>query len=31
MAESGGGVDAIDIYGDDLNEDFNQNVSIGSV
>lgn len=27
MAESGG-VDAIDIYGDDLNEDFNQNVRV---
>lgn len=27
MAESGVGVDAIDIYGDDLNEDFHQNVS----
>lgn len=27
MAESGAGVDAIDIYGDDLNEDFHQNVS----
>lgn len=28
MAESGAGVDAIDIYGDDLNENFNQNVSL---
>ncbi|XP_063696970.1 cleavage and polyadenylation specificity factor subunit 6 isoform X2 [Culicoides brevitarsis] len=29
MAESGAGVDAIDIYGDDLNEDFNQNDDFG--